>query len=518
MTRYQSALSYLLLTCSLAPLHAAHLPDDVKKNAATRITKALVDHAKLAAGNTTQRNGFWAADTNVRNIFLMIGEATAGPGDPDPDMAARVLVPVMESARTDKQVGSGASASGSTNLVTKGSLPAILGFAVENGALSRTVSGTTVTFQGSPNGILNALQGKGFLEGYRDDENVPFLKALRHTAFSVTFDTSRDSPPDANSTAATGTTSTPNPFTGSSRQVSEYSFRLALLNKRDPRDKTYRPLWDQIAAGALQQTAIVANEVVQAVAAHRKADPALDKRLADWQADFRKSLAATDGSDAAVNPVVTDAITSLETIVDDITVFGNLKPYAAAVQAFSADRTRVLKQVSKGTIATYEFTNTRQVSNPDLLNHRLVFETDLLKNGKSDFTLNASFTHFSTTDGLPAKTKSIRDYQFGAQIDVPVASMVTGPNGGFENWMLTGSWRYMRLLESQKIPLTDFTAPTGVINLIQGKLTVPIKDGIKVPLAVTWSNRTELVPHHSDFRVNLGVLFDSGVLFSRLKP
>ena len=168
-------------------------------------------------------------------------------------------------------------------------------------------------------------------------------------------------------------------------------------------------------------------------------------------------------------------------------------------------------------ILTYDFATIRQLDNPDLLNHKLIFETDLLKNGKSDFTVNASFTHFANTNGLPAHTKAIRDYQFAAQLDVPVASVI-GSGGSFDNWMLSGSWRYMRLLESQKIPLTDLTAPTGVVNLVQGKLTVPVRDGVKIPFAVTWSNRTELVAHKSDFRVNLGVLLDAGVLFSKLKP
>ena len=229
--RYTSTTRAILFACCLASLQAAHLSDDVKKNAAIRISNGILQHAKDAT-TTALRNGFWSSDTNLDQVILQIGQAIAGPGPVDPDMAAKALVPVFESARTDKQVGSGASVSGSTNLVSKGSLPTVLGFAVENGALTRSVSGTTITFQGSPVGILNALESKGYVEGYKDDAGVPFLQFLRRTAFSVSFDTSRDAPtPTSSTTGASGTagTSAPaNPFTASSKQLSEYSFRLSL--------------------------------------------------------------------------------------------------------------------------------------------------------------------------------------------------------------------------------------------------------------------------------------------------
>jgi len=337
----------------------------------------------------------------------------------------------------------------------------------------------------------------------------------------VTFDTSRD--------ATTGTSGeSDNPFTASSQQVAGYSFRISILNQRDPRHSSYAPDWKNLTDQALQQTTNIASQVQERVITRREGDAVLDMSLKDWEDAFLSALKATGGTDAEVRAVVAGKLTNLEEILadlkagdpnaTDLNAFADLDLFVAAVRRYSSDRNQILQRVARGTIATYEFTNTRQLDNPDLLNHKLIFETDLLRNGKSDFTLNASFSHFSNTEGLPANTKSVRDYQFGAQIDVPIASMVTGPNGAFENWVLTGAWRYMRLLESQKIPLTNLMAPTGVVNLLQGKLTVPIKDGVKVPFAVSWSNRTELVPNKSEVRVNLGVLFDTGVLFSRLNP
>src|SRR4026209_714861 len=70
---------------------------------------------------------------------------------------ARELAKVVETARVDKQLGSGSSASGSTSVTEKGAVPEILAFAVENGALTKSQSGTTISFKGNPVGIVNSL-------------------------------------------------------------------------------------------------------------------------------------------------------------------------------------------------------------------------------------------------------------------------------------------------------------------------------------------------------------------------
>src|SRR4051794_30931668 len=49
-----------------------------------------------------------------------------------------------EEHRIDEQIGATAGASGSTTLVSKGSVPAIFALAVENGAITRSQSGTTM--------------------------------------------------------------------------------------------------------------------------------------------------------------------------------------------------------------------------------------------------------------------------------------------------------------------------------------------------------------------------------------
>lgn len=73
------------------------------------------------------------------------------------------LLQDFEEERTDEQIGASSTASGSTTLVSKGAVPEVLAFALENGAISRSQSGTTMTFRGNLGGVIDALANKGFL-------------------------------------------------------------------------------------------------------------------------------------------------------------------------------------------------------------------------------------------------------------------------------------------------------------------------------------------------------------------
>src|SRR6266540_892891 len=64
----------------------------------------------------------------LKTYFFLLADPLAA------DAVKKFIVAVDEN-RPDKQVGAGDSSAGTTSLVTKGSVPGILGFAVENGAL-----------------------------------------------------------------------------------------------------------------------------------------------------------------------------------------------------------------------------------------------------------------------------------------------------------------------------------------------------------------------------------------------
>ena len=59
---------------------------------------------------------------------------------------------------------------------------------------------------------------------------------------------------------------------------------------------------------------------------------------------------------------------------------------------------------------------------------------------------------------------------------------------------------------------------TNFTGIGQFKFTIPVKgSGVKIPLSVTFSNRTEFIKE-SKVRGNVGITFDLDTIFSKLKP
>jgi len=58
----------------------------------------------------------------------------------------------------------------------------------------------------------------------------------------------------------------------------------------------------------------------------------------------------------------------------------------------------------------------------------------------------------------------------------------------------------------------------GTIAVGQFKLTVPVKGaGVKVPLSVTFANRTDLIKERV-VRANVGLTYDLDTIFARFRP
>lgn len=428
-----------------------------------------------------------------------------------------------EEARTDKQQGAGPSSSGSTSLVVKGGAPAILGLAVENGALTQTMTGSTITFRGNPVGIVEALANKGYLEGYRLDD--PTTRLLRKTSFSFSFDTERGDMP--------GT------LTASRQQLSQFSFRYEFVNHRDPRRGEFRKDWDSFVAGDGQLMAKLVDVAQEVVFARDPKDNPIgfvDPKLDAWYSDTLKALTAASSDE--VQRVLLERYYALPTedLTGDTGVF--ISEFDEQFDRFLAARQSVLDKVAKGSIFTFEYTGTREVNTPDLSNFRFIGETSFGKN--IDFTSNASFTIFNKRpEGTGAGR--VRDFQFAAQMDVPLGDVVKG----YGPFVLSLAGRYERLREGAPMDPAMMTAdmtgdmmsgmrrrqdgagmemmmmpmlPPGDLGIGQIKLTIPIKGtGVKIPLSITFANRTEAIMER-EVRGNFGITFDLDTLFTKFKP
>ena len=181
------------------------------------------------------------------------------------------------------------------------------------------------------------------------------------------------------------------------------------------------------------------------------------------------------------------------------------------INSYLADRGNLLKEVANGPIVAFEYTNNRPGNQPNYSNFNLIGEFSPF-NGRADLTANASFSTFSTKP--TGVTRTARDFQLSGQLDVPLGDIAkTGP------FIFTMSGKYQHVFSDiTTTGTTPTTLKKGDIGIGQFKFTIPVKgSGVKIPLSVTFSNRTEFIKE-SKVRGNIGVTFDLDTIFSKVKP
>ena len=396
---------------------------------------------------------------------------------------------IIEANRIDKQVGAPAGAKGSTSLVSSGSVPRLLGLALESGAVTGETSGTSLTFQTNPVGILSAL--RRYVPDRSDQATQNTLAVLRRISLSATFDTSREQ--DGR-------------FTGSFRQLSSASAVLSLINHRDPTDGRWDAVWASFAER-------IGKGLPNAVRDVQVGLEAKDE-YTSLRAEIKTRLLAAR-SDAEIDAAVADYVARLRPLLP-------LEPAArvgAEWMRYLREQDAEYKKVARSQILTFEL----QVARPpvedaspeaaaqapagadsDLWTARLIWVRPFL--GGSDMSVNASASAFQRLpQGLE---RGLRDWQIGAKLDVPLAGVAGIAKSQFT---LAAMYIYMRQpplgfpVEVNGIALNE----TGPLRFLQARLRLPMGDGgVSIPLSVTYANRPEFVQGENEIRGNIGLTFD----------
>lgn len=423
------------------------------------------------------------------------------------DAAVKSFVVDVEASRTDKQLGADARGAGTTSLGVKGGIPQVISWAVENGGGASSVDGTTVTFRLNPVGFIEGLSSQGYISGFRNSEDDLLTRFFRRTSVGFSFDTTRDTDPPT--------------FTGTKRQLSAISARYQLVNQRDPRSARYRQKWDDF----FQREGITfTNQQTEQLMKLQMSTVAGDFKNADLQnwlnatnvslngtqvraSDLNKSAAIEE-----VRRIINQQLGQLpaQTIESDAEVTGALTSFIAAYIPFLAEKKRIMDEIAKGTLVTFEYTNYREPNAPDLSNFRFVAEKGTV--GGLDFSANASLTMYNKRP-LGPNVQRLRDFDFSGQLDKRLDDVM-----GLGPATLSFTGKYQRLtsnavaFDGTVLPLTKGDIAAGQI-----KLTIPIKDsGIKMPFSITFANRSELIQER-EVRGNFGFTFDLDTLFARFK-
>jgi hypothetical protein len=174
--------------------------------------------------------------------------------------------------------------------------------------------------------------------------------------------------------------------------------------------------------------------------------------------------------------------------------------------------------------ASFEYTNQRPLNQPNTSNIRVIYSHQPTRS-PTLVTANLGLTWYHQT---PAGTSTgqFRDFQIAGQLDrrlgeVPNLGNAIATFAGYYQWMKDDALITIgpgNIAPGSGIVLPGTAATLlgtkGHIGVFQGKLTIPISGVVRVPISVTWSNRTELI-NEEDLRGQVGLTLDLDSVFRR---
>jgi hypothetical protein len=409
----------------------------------------------------------------------------------------------VEDLRFDKQMGAVANSSGATSLVSRGAVPAILGLAVENGALTQSISGTVVTFRGNPVGLLQLATSKGWTEGYYDD--APLVNTLRKFSFAIGVDQNVQRP---NPKVGSSIADLAKEARRSGQQIGTVSVRFDLKNRRDSRD----------AANQAELRQLLQTEGAAAFAKFDFIDDLLlDPAYKEWREESVAQL--NDATTQQVRPLFLQRMEKLKALIahHHPKFLDDLQHAQQAIKAYKASSQSVFTAMEKKPLTAVEWVHQRQMLIADYSTLRLIHERKAGPGGLV-FTANTALSFFTGNKGTSGR---FRDWQASGQGEWVLSSTTSRfqQNAGVGAPSLGFAFLLQRLGSATPVTFAGISAlaEAGNIAIGQAKLMVPIRgSGIKIPISFSVSNRTELI-REKEIRGNIGLTFDLDVIAASIQ-
>jgi hypothetical protein len=482
---------------------------------ASCITKGIDSSAIRDALEDLRLSGVARTGTTMLNpglsLVLLQGLAADVTNSAYSDLAAE-----MNAVRPDKQLSAQASSSGTTSLVSKAGGAALLALAVDSGALTQSVSGTTNTVSGNLEGIGSLLVGRAPISV--DPTNQNKLRTIAGLVnLAATFTLAQPSSESTSSTEpATGTSppaGTAVTIPSSVGKLTGITAQFVMHNHFDPHSATFQSNWKTIN-GKLSTASATVLQGSNAIVG--------DLECADCQTAWTTFEGAASEGIAQNNP---DAVS----IAFDTYVNATIAAAKAAHPNFGADVATAAKAASVyqgavqtavnnavGNLFTLEYDFAKAANQPEMHTFKLVYGNatngnsgitsilDAGANAKSLFTANMGVSIYGGTIPASAKYGRLYDGQVSAEFDVPIAlASATKPSV----FSLAGYWQYqpspsvLNITQNDLAPGTTIDASSqvlvgtsGSLWVTQAKITVGGgKSGVTIPIGVKWSNKTDLV-------------------------
>ena len=137
--------------------------------------------ARLAGSATVDPDDLANIQDSLWQVVYLSSLPSAGQAE---------VAEILTFRRADIQAGAGSGASGTTSAVVNPLLPAIFGVAFEDGAITRSVSGSTISLKVAPAGLICAARPLAAAAVARRDEDA-CRTFWRRVGIVASFDTKR---------------------------------------------------------------------------------------------------------------------------------------------------------------------------------------------------------------------------------------------------------------------------------------------------------------------------------------
>jgi len=451
-----------------------------------------------------------------------------------PNNASPASLATLASAnqnRPDQQTGAGSNTSGTTGLVEKAGTASVLAFALESGALTRSVNGNTATLSGNADGLLRALTGQQVL--CFDCGGAMGTPVLRNINLSAAFMINQES------TSTVSTTGAANPSTpvsvssvvipSSVGKLSSITARYQVWNPYDPHSSKFLAAWKAAAAKAKAQLTVVQQNLqgnLQTLLVNRpiQSDAVFQQTLQTYAGGFY------DDADAGDLPRLKQHFLGLfnasvdARMKDDPQFLQNVANVNVSLAQYKDIWTQMLDEAKGQPLLTFEYAFNRPQSQPETHDFRFVLGYTP-RNGAGLLSVNAATSIYGSTIPVGAKYGRLHDGQVSVEYDRPFA-IKSNPNQA--TFSLAAYWQYqpdpsvLNITAGNLAPGTNIQLPqnaqvllgtAGSLWVTQAKITVNGKSGIKIPIGVSWSNKTDLLVGNK-VGAQVGISYDFSSLSS----
>jgi hypothetical protein len=416
---------------------------------------------------------------------------------------------ILAFRRADIQNGSSSGASGSTSAVLSPLLPAIFGVSFENGAITRSVSGSTIALQANPAGLFCASGPDSQSAALRDDDVCrTFWKRIGITA---AFDTSRGEKSKQLADLQT-----------LDNQFSELTVRVELLNHR----KLSRAKFTKVYAGEIKQWEVTAKEFANlfAKSAALPGESQLEEKSDQGLFSLIETSTYKNSGIEKRKRLIESTLREVLNSEPKLLAFANERRrlWSDLLKADDRLQSAVLNALvitaeysyQRADLATEEISDIvpTGVRPPGVHSIRFIAAKGI-GDKKFDVTANASASFFSETRS--GMNSVFRDFRTGIEGKFRMPDI---NDWGSPTLSFAGLYVYLYqqplglgLLASKEPEIQD----KGHIGLFQAKFEMPTaNNAIRIPLSFTYSNRTELIKESST-RGQIGICFNLDSLFDK---